>query len=169
MLLVLIVLSCVASIIDARARRIPNGISLAIALLGCLYQVVRLSPGFAPALFTYLQYLPVLYHISFVLPSAVQCLLVAAVLLVVGVALELLVRKISGKAGMGLGDIKYIAAWSCWLGWFVLPAVGLACLLGAAYALWAHERTFALGPWLSFGFVVVLFMLLFTLTPNVLA
>lgn len=168
-MLLLIAFSLAASLIDLRERRIPNWICICIAAFGCVFQLVRLSSFFAPKIFAQLSYFPLLWRISFLLPSSLACLGTAFVCLAIGTVFELLVRKLSGSAGFGFGDIKYLSAWACILGWLVLPALALACAMGAAWALCAHERTFAFGPWLSLSFVAVLFLLLFTPTLSVLA
>lgn len=157
----LILLALLAAAFDARQRIIPNWICALVALLGVALQFLRLSAGFYPVLYASLSIFPATYHIIKLLPAAWTCLAAGVLLLALGFALELLVRRVRGQAGMGMGDIKYIAAWAFVLGWFVLPALAIACLLGAAYALSQHQHTFALGPWLSLAFIAILFLLLF--------
>lgn len=161
MIVALSVLSIVAAYIDASRRVIPNPISLAVALCGIALQVTRLLVLWVPATVAFLQTFPMTYHIAMELPSALSCLGCAAALLVISTVAEFAVRQFAGKAGMGFGDIKFIAAWACTLGWYILPALAAACLLGAAYALSQHQTRFAFGPWLALAFVGTLFILLF--------
>lgn len=161
MVAALIVLALAVGVIDAQKRIIPNWACLCVAAIGIVLQLIRLTPAVSPSIYTALAVLPLTYHVSTSLPSALSCLVLALALLFVGTQLELLVRKIRGESGMGLGDVKYIAAWACVIGWYVLPALAIACLFGAVSALCVHERTFALGPWLSLAFVAVLLILLF--------
>ena len=112
---------------------------MAVAACGVLLQVVRVSSGALPGL-----------------SVPLACLAWAAALLVVGVGVELAFRSLRGRSGMGLGDVKYASAWAVTLGWLTLPAIAAACLLGAAWALVRRQRTFALGPWLSLAFALLL-------------
>lgn len=160
-MLVLICLGVAAGVIDSRERIIPNWICIAIMLIGLILQLMRLSVWFNPAIFNLLSVLPLTYHMATALPSAISCVLAAVVIIALGTFAEFLQRKITLKAGMGMGDIKYIGAWAMTLGWLVVPALALACLFGACYALCAKQKTFALGPWLSFAFITTLLMILF--------
>lgn len=60
-----------------------------------------------------------------------------------------------GRAGMGGGDMKLVAALGAWLGWAALPVVLLAaCVAAAAVALLRHgskawRSTLAFGPFLA--------------------
>lgn len=133
---VLVGLSVWAGIVDARSRRIPNACCVLVALCGVALQIVRVQGGVAP-----------------VLGEPLACVWLAAAVLVAGVCLELAYRRLSGHSGLGMGDIKYVAAWAVSLGWLVAPALVVACLLGAAWGLATRQRTFAFGPWLSLAFV----------------
>lgn len=133
---VLVGLSVWAGIVDARSRRIPNVCCVLVALCGVALQIVRVQGGVAP-----------------VLGEPLSCVWLAAAVLVAGVCLELAYRRLSGRAGLGMGDVKYVAAWAVSLGWLVAPALAVACLLGAAWGLATRQRTFAFGPWLSLVFV----------------
>lgn len=161
MVVLLVVLGLVAAFIDARQRIIPNWISLSVAVCGVVLQIVRFSVRWVPGITAWLQKLPLTYHVAMNLPSALGCLGVALVVLIITALGESGVRKVKGEMALGFGDIKYIAAWACTLGWLVLPALALACLLGAAYALAQGERHFAFGPWLSIAFIGTLVFLLF--------
>lgn len=133
---VLVGLSVWAGVVDARSRRIPNACCVLVALCGVALQIVRVQGGVAP-----------------VLGEPLACVELAAALLVAGVCLELAYRRLSGHSGLGMGDIKYVAAWAVSLGWLVVPALVVACLLGATWGLATRQRTFAFGPWLSLAFV----------------
>lgn len=132
----LVGLSVWAGVVDARSRRIPNACCALVALCGVALQVARAQSRVAP-----------------VLGEPLACVWLAAAVLVTGVCLELAYRRLSGYSGLGMGDIKYVAAWAVSLGWLVAPALVVACLLGAAWGLATRQRTFAFGPWLSLAFV----------------
>lgn len=83
---------------------------------------------------------------------------VACAVLLAGFAAEMLYRRVAGRAGLGLGDVKLAAAWAVSLGWLVVPAFAVACLFGAVWALATRQRTFALGPWLSAAFAGALLL-----------
>lgn len=142
---VLVGLSVWAGVVDARSRRIPNACCVYVALCGMALQIVRVQGGVAP-----------------VLGEPLACVELAAAVLVAGVCLELAYRRLSGRAGLGMGDIKYVAAWAVSLGWLVAPALVVACLLGAAWGLATRQRTFAFGLWLSLAFFLQMLMVLVT-------
>lgn len=133
---VLVGLSVWAGVVDARSRRIPNACCALVALCGVALQAARAQSRVAP-----------------VLGEPLACVELAAALLVAGVCLELAYRRLSGHSGLGMGDVKYVAAWAVSLGWLVVPALVVACLLGATWGLATRQRTFAFGPWLSLAFV----------------
>lgn len=86
------------------------------------------------------------------LPAPALCVACALALLLLGWAAEAAHRALFGRVGMGLGDVKYVAAWACVLGWWVAPALACACLGGAAWASVRGERAFAMAPWLTLAF-----------------
>lgn len=145
-MLVLAVISCVASVSDARSRIIPNEACFLAAVCGLALQLVRVFMPHA------LELLVVTGPMADLLPLPVVCVASAAGILLIGLAFEGLFRRF-GRQGMGLGDVKFIAAWACALGWYVVPGLAVACLLGAVFALVRRERTFAMAPWLSLAFV----------------
>lgn len=149
LLLVALAASLVASVRDATSRIIPNGSCLAVACAGLVLQAAR---TWAPAV---VGSLPVEAALSSTLPEPASCVLAGACALVVGGACELLVRRALGRPGVGMGDVKFCAAWAFWLGWLVLPAICAACLAGAVVALVRGRRTFAMGPWLTAAFAAV--------------
>lgn len=126
---------------DARDRKIPNKWSGLLAVLGVGFQLLRaLGDRWG---------LPWEHAIAAHEPSPAACLAYAVAVIVCGVAVELVYRQHTGKAGMGLGDVKYLAAWTLVLGPVAIACFAVACLLGALAALARHERDFALGPWIS--------------------
>lgn len=148
LLLVALAASIFASVMDARSRIIPNGSCLAVACSGLALQALRAwAPTVVPAL-------PVEASLAPSLPVPASCVLAGACVLVAGGACELLVRRALGRLGVGMGDVKFCAAWACWLGWLALPAICGACLAGAVFALARGRRTFAMGPWLALAFAV---------------
>lgn len=150
MVLVLLALpSAWASVSDARCRVIPNGACALVALVGLAFQLVRAVAADVVAT------LPVEAGLSRALPGPGSCCVAAVVVLILGGVGELAVRRVLGRSGVGMGDVKLCAAWACCLGWLVLPAVAVACFAGAVCALARRQRTFALGPWLAAAFVAL--------------
>lgn len=147
-LLVLIGISLVASRSDARDRIIPNGACLLVAVCGLAFQAVRTWMPHALELLVYDAAL------AYRLPNPLLCVACAAVVLALGVLVELIVRKVRGERGMGMGDVKFVAAWTSALGWWALPGLAAACLFGAVHALAHREKTFAMAPWLTAAYAV---------------
>lgn len=149
-LVAVVAASACAAVRDARERVIPNGCCLCVALCGLSVQAVRIMLQNTTSELWFIG------RVLDALPEPGACVAWAAGLLVAGVAAELAVRRLTGRTGLGLGDVKFVAAWACILGFYVLPALAAACLLGAAWALVRRERTFAMAPWLTLSFVAVL-------------
>ena len=155
----------VAARTDARERTIPNWCCALLAGLGLAFQLARaLLPGLVRSLWWERE-------VAALLPAPFTCVVTAAVVLVVGVVAELCHRHLSGRVGMGLGDVKFLAAWATLIGPAVLLVLAASCLGGAVFALVRSERDFALGPWI-FGFscallAVPLFAALIPLVANV--
>lgn len=82
-------------------------------------------------------------------------------LLLVGIAFE----KITGREGMGMGDVKMLAMIGAWMGWrsllFIILLSSLAgSLIGAAALLLSRKGTrtkIPFGPFLALGTVLYLF------------
>ena len=130
--LLTLVLGAIA-IIDLRQFRIPDALSLPLALCGML--VAWLLP---------------------ILPW--QNHLIGAV---AGFALFAVIGEVyfrhTGTEGLGLGDAKLFGAAGAWLGWQALPSVLLiAAVGGLVFALLRgrHLRV-AFGPWLALGLWLV--------------
>lgn len=103
--------------IDFVAFRIPNALSLSLALLGLAAGLNGFDPPLADRLiggavgFASLWAVAQAYH------------------------------RVRGRMGLGGGDAKLFGAIGLWLGWRALPAVLLvACLLGLAWALAGRMR-----------------------------
>lgn len=165
MFVALVCLALLAAYIDIQTRTIPNWLCACVAICGVALQAARLCVILAPELYARFAQLPLMYHISLELPNPWVCLVCAAIVLIAGFLLEMLVRAVTGRIGMGLGDVKYLSAWATVLGWYVLPALMLACILGGSYVLAQRQRTFAFAPWLSLAFLAMLLFLLF-LAPH---
>lgn len=127
---ILATLLIAVAVIDARTRRIPDLLNLAI--LAC---------GFAAA-----------WRLNLSITAA----LIGAVL---GYALifaaNALFRKWRARDGIGMGDAKLLGALGAWVGWMGLPFVGLAAsAAGLAYALLrgrSSTDTMPFGPFLAAG------------------
>jgi leader peptidase (prepilin peptidase)/N-methyltransferase len=137
-LLAAILAAC--SAIDVHAWRLPDILTLPLAALGLL---VSAATGAAPLWW-----------------AAASAAL--GFLLLAGVAWGY--RRVRGRAGLGLGDAKLLAASGAWLGAAALPTVLLwATGAGLVCVLLAHRRGGTLngasrlpfGPFLAFGFWLV--------------
>jgi leader peptidase (prepilin peptidase)/N-methyltransferase len=126
-----------ASVVDARTRRLPD---LLVWITGAAATVLAVSRG--------------MEHLA---------IGVAAALISVGILMVLRARSRArrGDVGLGLGDVKLVAALALWLGaltpWMVLAA----SLLGlAAFALRrSHDDRMAFGPAIAIaGFAIGLSM-----------
>ena len=117
----------VASVIDWREFIIPNGINLAIFLLGLVRLVTELD--------NWLFYLIGMLAVSLVF---------------------LLLHILTGGNGLGMGDVKLVAAAGLLLGW---PKMILAVLVGSLSGALIHSarmkrgagRKLAFGPYLAAG------------------
>ena len=127
-----------AAVTDARERMIPNAACVGVAVSGLVLGLVRARMGLLPAF-----------------PPLTRCLAAALSELAAGTLLELGYRRLSGRVGMGLGDVKFLSAWGCLIGAWNLVGFALGCLAGALFSLVRGERTFALGPWLAGSFCLV--------------
>ena len=132
LLLAALAASLLASVSDARSRIIPNGSCLCVACAGLALQALRAWMPTAVAA------LPVEATLASSLPAPVSCVIAGTCALVVGGAGELLVRRMFGRPGVGMGDVKLCAA----------------CLAGAMVALVRGQRAFAMGPWLTAAFAL---------------
>jgi leader peptidase (prepilin peptidase) / N-methyltransferase len=79
-------------------------------------------------------------------------------------ALAATYRRLRAVSGLGMGDIKFIAAASTWVGWGGLPwRVLLACIGGLAHVIVRHlaghdmhaMTRIPFGPYLSVGLITV--------------
>lgn len=74
-------------------------------------------------------------------------------------------ERITGREGMGGGDIKLLAMIGAWMGWWPLPLIVLiasltGAVIGAAFILFAgkgYRFRIPFGPFLSFGALFYLF------------
>lgn len=144
-------LSVLVALEDARSRCIRNSFCAAIAALGILFQAARIG---APALVGLCA-----FHLAEKTASPLAVLATSAAVLLFGCALELLWRHVHGASGMGMGDVKYVAAWTALLGPAIAIPFALACLAGAGAALARKQERFAFGPYLSAAFSCALLLL----------
>jgi leader peptidase (prepilin peptidase)/N-methyltransferase len=88
------------------------------------------------------------------------------VLASLGAALFLFLPLLVFPTGMGMGDVKLAALLGAALGKSVVPAILAGLLAGAAFSIFllvregisARKKTFAYGPFLAFGGVLVLLL-----------
>jgi leader peptidase (prepilin peptidase) / N-methyltransferase len=110
--LVLLLLPIIA--IDVRDRRIPNDLNLLLAAVGLAYQLAT-----APTL-----------------RAAAMVLLAPIAIVAVFLALIAAMRLLKRAGTLGLGDVKFLAAASLWVGFVGSTAVFVgASLLALAYTL----------------------------------
>lgn len=117
----------VIAVIDARTMEIPNGLTIAVAVLG----LVQLAADY-PHWYSYL--------------IGAACVSVPLLLLWLA----------SGGRLIGLGDVKLLAAAGLLLGWQrILPALAVGSLIGCVHHLIRMARgaghMLAFGPYLSAG------------------
>jgi leader peptidase (prepilin peptidase)/N-methyltransferase len=126
-----------ASLIDLRRRIIPDGLNLALLVLGL---AVAAGAGGAPAAGSRLAEAGLAFGLVW--------------------ALRALHARLSGRIGLGLGDVKFMGAATAWTGLAGLPVLILGASLSAlalvglcALAGRRIERATALpfGPFLALG------------------
>ena len=135
-------LACVwAARVDARERRLPNPLVGAVAACA-LVEMLLTGPcglGQPPAL-----------------ASAPERVCACALTLAVLLAANGLWRCLRGERGMGMGDVKLLAACALWLGADVVWVLALGCGLALAANLPRARRTFPFGPYLACAFAALL-------------
>jgi leader peptidase (prepilin peptidase) / N-methyltransferase len=117
----LAVLMIAIAVVDARRFIIPNELTAAALALGFLHAAIQ-GP---------------------VAEALANAALRGAVLAVAFLSLRVLYRRIRGRDGIGLGDVKLAGAAGVWLDWWVLPvAIEIAALAAlAVYAMrFLHGR-----------------------------
>lgn len=120
------------ALIDLRERRLPDALTLPLALVGFIVSAWR--AGGVPV------------------PELVG----AFAGFLVFWALGELYYQLRGAEGLGLGDAKLLGAAGAWLGWRDLPVLVLIAALGALVATLIHRpdrRDIAFGPWLAATFL----------------
>jgi leader peptidase (prepilin peptidase)/N-methyltransferase len=131
------------SIYDIRHLILPDAATLALAILGGAFVAISETPTFAEA--------------------GIGALMGAGILWLA----RLLFRYLRHTEGLGLGDVKLLAAGGLWIGWSGIgPALVIATLAGLiAYGLRAirvgrieTELPLPFGPFLSFGIATIHFM-----------
>lgn len=132
----------VIAVVDIRARRIPDILSIPLICAGLLQAGLAVQQGAPAVLLT-----------DSIIGATAGYLVFAAI----GAAFFRMRRK----EGLGLGDAKLLAAAGAWLGWQMLPSVvviaalgGLAQVTVAGRFRSSHtaDRSLAFGPWLALAF-----------------
>jgi leader peptidase (prepilin peptidase)/N-methyltransferase len=108
--------------IDARHFIIPNELNAVAFALGVWHAVVSTPDYFVPA-----------FILSFVR---------AGVMAMLFLALRAVYRRLRGREGIGLGDVKLAAVAGAWLGWMTIPiAIEIAALSAlAVYGVRVYAR-----------------------------
>ncbi len=132
-----------ASIVDARRRLLPNALLASMALSAALVVAARFAGG------VWLRDLPWVAALDPRLDPPWMCVLVALLVLALLAGLEMGRRRKGAEPGLGFGDAKLAFCWMLALGLLGLWGFALGCGSGALAAKVRHERTFALGPWVS--------------------
>jgi len=105
--------------IDARWFIIPNELSAAGFALALINAAVLAQDG--------------------VTAAVGMALLSGAVVALLFLALRMLFRRVRGRDGIGLGDVKLAGVMGAWLGWVTIPiAVEIAALSAIAVYLFRH-------------------------------
>lgn len=134
--LILLVMLAAVAVIDARWMIIPNLLNGIFALSGLLYSVMAV--GRQP------------------LPVMLEMLATLIVLATIAAAY----RRLRGRSGFGMGDIKFLGAATAWIGIVSMPWLVLfSSLSGLAYALLKavlgqgarHDSRIPFGPHLALG------------------
>ncbi len=121
-----LVLICAAAV-DVRVRRLPDPLTFATAVLAAL---LAAEAGW---------------------PRLVEGAVAAAVTIGVLLAVRALARRRGGRDGLGLGDVKLMAALALWVGAATPWMAAAAAVLGLAAAPWARdaEGRIAFGPMIA--------------------
>ena len=118
-ILIFIYALIVISVIDFNHKIIPDSLSLILLISGLIYSLIFLSQG----------------DTSFFIEPVDS---ISGIFM--GYCLLFIIYKIhftlTGKEGLGFGDIKLLAALGAWIGWKLIPLVlFLAAVFGLIYAL----------------------------------
>ncbi|SEE00153.1 leader peptidase (prepilin peptidase) / N-methyltransferase [Rhizobiales bacterium GAS191] len=133
---VLICLAAVAAWIDIQKMILPNWLNIVVLVSGLIQSAILGTPG---------------------LTASLVGVLVGASALG---AISTLYRSQRGFDGLGLGDVKFVAASGAWLGWaaiapmlLVASVLGLAFACGRALLAWRFDRQAPIpfGPFLAVG------------------
>ncbi|MBU6463120.1 MAG: prepilin peptidase [Bradyrhizobium sp.] len=128
------------SLIDIQRGIIPNKLNLLIALLGIIKAILGNGP-----------------------PDAIKALSQAAVIGAIFWLLRRLYFFWRKAAGLGLGDVKFLAAAGTWIGIAGLPILLLIATSGALIAVGGlqlagrditRQTSLPFGPFLAFGLVL---------------
>lgn len=134
------------ALVDAQTKLLPDVLTIPLIWLGMFLQLFpeTASIGLEPALIG-----AVLGYVPLWLLAQAYCL-------------------IRGRDGLGMGDLKLLAAMGAWSGPFILPQVlfvaALLAIIGffARRILCAHGATmrdeFPFGPWLILTYLVIVFI-----------
>ena len=134
-----------ASLVDLRRRIIPDALNLALLGLGLAFAAWREGAGW----------------------GAASALAQAGLAYLLFWSLRALHARLRGRIGLGLGDVKFIAAATAWTGLAGLPVLILAASLSALAAVGlgalagrriAATTRLPFGPFLALGLHTALFV-----------
>lgn len=145
---------------DARERRIPNKLVIAVCAVWALMQaeahLFAAIAGFSLAEAARANGVPEPFLHLFALPSPVTGLFTAAAAVLLLVAVGAISKRLFRTQAMGAGDVKLIAAFGLFLGpTATIVCVMLACAFALVGALPMRLRTFPFAPALTLAFMCV--------------
>lgn len=146
LLMVLLPFMLASILIDLEFMILPDELSLLLFLFGLVYALYESAfAGFNTS--------PMSEFTSYVLCGVVYGL--------IGWVLQFGFYKITGKEGLGWGDIKLFAIAGVWLGWFVMPIyLFVSSVIGIGFGmLWRKgmkEKLFPFGPALILTLYIML-------------
>ena len=149
--------ACAASLIAAPGP--PGYLGAGLALIAMAIAVIDARYFVIPNELSAAAFALALANAAVVAPFAVGeaiaiALLRAAVLALLFLGLRALYRRVRGRDGIGLGDVKLVGVAGAWLDWLTLPiAIEIAALVAiAVFGLRHYAKARAFDPALKFPF-----------------
>ena len=149
--------ACVASLIVAPG--LPGYLGAGLALIAMAIAVIDARYFIIPNELSAAAFALALMNAAVMAPFAMWeaiaiALLRAAVLALLFLGLREVYRRVRGRDGIGLGDVKLAGVAGAWLDWLTLPiAIEIAALVAiAVFGLRHYARTRAFDPALKFPF-----------------
>ncbi len=151
-----VLISIHASWQDLRTRTVSNMASAAVFMLGCCYRLYLVTGESTSAPWMSSASEPAPWMLPAPWMQLLGPLVFSVTIVCVASIAEWYWRARTGRAGFGMGDIKFVAAWSVLLGRSAFMGLLLASFAAATYGYVTRQKTFAFVPWLSCSFVGIL-------------